>query len=517
MQTDARTGLGVLRGRILRSHDRPLVSFLGVPYAAPPVADARFAPPRPAEAWTGVRDALAFGAAPPQVGGPLLDLLGTSVTTACDEDCLTLNVWTPGVDDARRPVMVWIHGGAFISGASSGAIYDGARLAARGDVVVVTFNYRVGALGYLHLAPGHAEGGPACTNLGLQDQIAALRFVRDHIAAFGGDPDRVTLFGESAGAGSLCALLAAPSARGLFHAAIPQSGAPDGFLLPEEAEARTRRLLDTLGVSRSALRDVAVDALISAQQKCATERVWKTGMFFVPVIDGEILPERPMAAVRDGRAARVPLMIGTTRDELQLFKFGTTTPELDDETVVAVLAESLPGAGADGRPLAAGIVDVYRRVRGERGESLAGIDLIYAVQTDLSMRGPAIRLAEHHGRHQPLTFMYLFDWESPAEHGALGSCHALDVPFPFGALDVPGIATLTGSGEGPERLAEDMMDAWIAFAQTGRPNSPRLGAFAEYTTDTRITMVFGAKSGPVSAPREAERLALAGVVAAQTP
>jgi para-nitrobenzyl esterase len=173
--------------------------------------------------------------------------------------------------------------------------------------------------------------------------------------------------------------------------------------------------------------------------------------------------------------------------------------------------------GTDRRPLAADVLDVYRRVRGERGESLAGIDLIYAVQTDLSMRGPAIRLAEHHARHQPLTFMYLFDWTSPAEHGALGSCHALDVPFTFGALDVPGITTLTGAGEAPERLAEDMMDAWIAFARSGRPTTARLGSWSGYEAGTRTTMVLGAKSGPVSAPREAERVALAGVIAAQTP
>ncbi len=517
MQTDAITGLGVVRGRLLRRLDRPLVAFRGIPFAEPPSGPHRFAPPRPALPWPGVRDALSYGATPPQVGGPLLELLGTAATTSFDEDCLTLNIWTPGVDHRRRPVMVWIHGGAFISGACSGTIYDGARLAARGDVVVVTFNYRVGALGYLHLAADNAEGGPVCTNLGLQDQIAALRFVRDQIAAFGGDPDRVTLFGESAGAGSICALLAAPSARGLFHGAIVQSGAPDGFLTPGEADERTAHLLATLGISRGALRDVPISALLAAQQKCASERAWKTGMYFAPVVDGEILPERPMAAVRAGRAARVPLILGTTRDELQLFKFGARPVELADEIVIRVLTESIPGLGDDGRPRAAAVLDIYRRERTARGESLAGIDLMYAVQTDLAMRGPAIRMAEHHVAHQPATFMYLFDWPSPAEHGELGSCHALDVPFTFGNLDVPGIAALTGAGEVPERIAEDVMDAWTAFAHRGRPHCDRLGPWPAYGARTRETMILGANSRCVRAPREAERSALAAVVAAETP
>lgn len=515
---------GPVRGTRVEGATRPIASYLGIPFAAPPIGELRFAPPSPPARWSTERDARAFGCSPPQVGGALLDLLGSAPRGEQSEDCLSINVWTPGADDALRPVMVWIHGGAFISGSSDAAVYDGTRLAARGDVVVVSFNYRVGALGYLyldshlapHLAPDRAgpeaPGGPARANFGLLDQIAALEWVRDNIAAFGGDPGRVTLFGESAGAGSIGALLAAPRARGLFHRAIAQSGAPDGYITTDEARARTARLLEVLGNSADTLRAVPVAALLAAQQKCAAERVWSTGMFFTPVIDGEILPERPMQAVRAGTAARVPLILGTTRDELQLYKFGAPSPELGDEVVAGVIGQEVPGAVSDGRSRATEVLETYRSARAARGESLSGMDLIYGFQTDLAMRGPAIRMAEQHARWQPNTFMYLFDWTSPVQDGELGACHALDVPFTFGTLDVPGIETFTGGGPVAARVSGQIMDAWTAFARTGRPGD----AWPAYEPSERATMSIGERSGVVSAPREPERLALEDIVAAAT-
>ena len=510
MNPSATTTCGRIRGRLIESNGRSLIAFRGVPFAAPPIGDARFAPPSPAKPWSGERDAVEFGPSPPQAGGALLDLLAVAATGSQSEDCLTLNVTTPALDRGRRPVMVWIHGGAFLSGTSAVPVHDGAPLAARGDVVVVTFNYRVGALGFAHL--DGSDGGAPATNLGLLDQIAALRWIRDNAEALGGDPDRILVFGESAGAGSLCALLAAPAAHGLFQRGVIQSSAPDGFLEPEEASERTDRLREVLGGS---LREAPVEALIEAQQAYAREKMWRTGMFFTPVVDGEILAERPMAAVRDGRASAVSLIVGTTRDELQLYKYGSPSPELDVPTIAQVLAPEIPGE-VDGVPLARVVTDAYGAAREARGESTAGIDLVYAIQTDLAMRGPAIRLAEHHARQAGGIWMYLFDLESPCEGGALGACHALDVPFVLGTLDVPGLSAFTGAEPAVARISQEMMDAWIAFAKTGRPGTDSLD-WPAYDLEARATLRFGEDTRVESAPREEERRALEGTVARATP
>lgn len=512
MESEAKTALGPVLGRALEQDGRAVARFLGIPFARAPVGRLRFAPPQPPEPWTRRRPATAYGPAPPQAGGALLDLIGASPRAAQAEDCLTLNVFTPGMDGARRPVMVWIHGGAFVSGSADAAVYDGARLGARGDVVVVTFNYRVGALGWLHLDGREGAGGPRASNLGLQDQIAALRWVRDNAACFGGDPERVTLFGESAGAGSILALLAAPAARGLFHGAIVQSAAPDGYLTSGEASERTARLLALLGVAPAALPEVPLAALLDAQQKAASERFWKTGMFFTPVVDGEILPARPMAALREGEAASLPLVIGTTRDELQLYKYGREAPPIPDEAVVQAIAAALPEALEDRPGEARRIADALRRARAARAESLQGIDRIYAFQTDWAMRGPAIRLAEQRARRGARTFCYLFDWTSPAQGGALGACHALDVPFTFGALDVPGVSHFTGSGPAAGRVAAQIMDAWIQFARSGQPEDRFAGRWPTYDETRRHTVRIGTTPQVEPDPRQPERTILADLL-----
>jgi para-nitrobenzyl esterase len=510
VQIRVATLAGAVHGFVSQQSARPVAAFLGVPFAAPPVAERRFAAPVPPEPRSGEREALAFGPAPPQLDDPLLQLLGSAAGEQ-SEDCLSLNVWTPDPGEGSsggRPVLVWLHGGAFISGTGGVPLYDGGHLSARGDVVVVTLNYRVGALGFLYL--DGSEGGPACSNLGLRDQIAALAWVRANIANFGGDPERVCVFGQSAGAGSLCALLAAPAARGLFRAAIVQSASPDGYITPDEARERSARFLQLLGRPAAELREVPVDALLEAQQRAASERQWKTGMLFPPVIDGELLPARPMAAIRDGEAAPVPLVIGTTRDELKLFEYLAPRRELSPEAAKAALAQRLP---AD---LVERLYELYRSAREARGESLAGVDIMYAILTDLAIRGPSIRLAEHHARHAP-TFMYLFEWSSPFADGELGSFHALDVPFVFGHLDQPGVARLTGEGEAAQRLSEQMMDAWVAFARSGDPSTAALGDWPRYDAEVRATMILGRCSRVVDAPREPERRALAELVAATTP
>jgi len=478
-----------------------VLSFRGVPYAEPPLGPLRFAAPRPAAAWSGVRDATRFGPAAPQRPDALVRRLGLFGDEPQAEDCLTLNVWTPGPGPGdRRPVLVWLHGGAFIGGTSGVPLYDGARLAREGDVVVVTLNYRVGALGFLYLGPGRG-------NFGLLDQLEALRFVARHAAAFGGDPDRVTVFGESAGAGSVCALLAMPAARGLFRRAIVQSAAPAGVLGPAEAAERTAKLLGKLGLGADdvgALREVPVEALLDAQERTHAEGPFAKGMLFMPVVDGELLPRAPLEAAAAGAARDVELLVGTTREEMRLYVLAVLGEGVGDALVPRILAAQLAGEVRDPAAAAARLAAGYRRLFAERGLAASAAELFYALQTDLGLRWPSHLLAARHAAHQPRTWAYLFTWPSPLAGGELRACHALDLPFTFGTLAAPGMAELAGAGAEAEGLSARLRAAWVAFARDGDPSHPGLGAWPSFAPPRFATMELGARCGVLEAPFAAE-------------
>lgn len=498
----AETREGELRGVV----EDGVEIFRGIPFARAPVGSRRFAPPERLEAWRGTRDALGFGAAPPQRRDPLSDALGLLHGCAIDEDCLHVNVYTPG-REGERPVLVWIQGGAFLGGTACVPLYDGRRLAARGDVVVVTFNYRVGALGWSVL-PGFS-GDDAVANVGLLDQVAALRWVRRNARAFGGDPNRVTAFGESAGAGSLLALAGAPAAEGLFQRAIVQSAAPKGILTLDEARERTGRLLGRLAPAGevAVLESVALDALLEAQSACVASGPHRTGMFYTPVPDGRTLTTDPFLAFGRGWARDVDLLIGTTRDEMGLYHFGQ--PD-SDEGVARILAPQLSAQDATRVEACEAILSGFRAARAARGESTAPCDLFLAIQTELSLRFHATQIAEARASDEN-TWMYLFTWPSPWREGIVGACHALDLPFVFGNLDAPGMTEFTGGGDAARSLSEKMMDAWLAFARDGRPEHAGLGPWPHYDPEQRATMELGPECGLRLAPREPERALLAGL------
>jgi para-nitrobenzyl esterase len=421
-----------------------------------------------------------------------------------DEDCLFLNVWTPAPDGRRRPVMVWIHGGGFTAGTGSSLIYRGEKLSRLGDVVVVTINYRLGALGFLahpSLATGSngSLGAGTTGNWGLMDQVAALRWVRDNIAAFGGDPEQVTLFGESAGGMSISALLVAPSARGLFCRAIVQSG-PAYVHSPERAVAAAEDLAELLAlgeISREALESVPVADLVEAGRRLQGRlpRPGDLPLPFLPVVDGNFLPVDPEDGLAAGEAAGVSLMIGTNRDEITFFVMADPRiASLDLDGVASWFRHAAPGADPES------ILGGYRAAREARGEPATPRDLWVAAGSDLVFRWPSLRMAGAHAPHGKGTYVYLFTWETSAFGGMLGACHALEVPFVFGAVREPPIAAFIGADEHSDALAAQMQHAWLSFARTGDPSHDGIGNWPTWDPERRATMVFGPGGGVVDGP-----------------
>jgi para-nitrobenzyl esterase len=493
-----RTTAGVLQG----VEEPGLWVFRGIPYAQVAAGpEGRWRPAHAPDPWTGTRVAASWGPIAPQTA-PVPGFSLPQDPTASDENCLNLNVWTPALDDRHRPVLVWLHGGGFTTGTGASALFAGRHLVSKG-AVVVTINYRLGALGLLAHPDLAEDGGKGWGNWSLGDQMAALRWVQENIGAFGGDPGNVTLFGESAGAMSIACLLTASEASGLFHRAVVQSG-PPATASAAWALRRAERLARSLDVSADSmptLRAMPVDRLVDATHRLAVEAPADEGLplALLPVVDGGLLDRAPGEKIVDGTATAVPLLLGTTRDECALF----TTADYGDPDVDAVRVAKrlarLVGAGA------ADVVDAYRETRLSRGEPVTGRDLWTAITSDYVFRLPSLALAAAHAKYQSKTYAYMFTWESPFLGGMFGSCHGLEIPFVFGTVHDPAVQVFTGSGPAAEALSEQMQDAWIAFARHGDPSCDGVGPWASYESINRTTMVFGPGGGVEDDPRRAER------------
>jgi para-nitrobenzyl esterase len=470
---------GRLRGERLDDAD----VFRAIPYAAPPVGDRRFRPPAPIERWMGERDALSFGASAPQLAGTLERYFGGRAAVQ-SEDCLTLNVWAPR-GEGPHPVMVWIHGGAFVTGAAATPWYSG-RPFARSGCVLVSVNYRLGALGFTHLADHDGERFAVSGNLGVLDQIAALQWVRDNIASFGGDAGNVTIFGESAGGASVVAQLAAPAAGGLFHRAIAQSPSIPQLRSRGRATEAADELLKALGIEPShvgRIVDVPVDQLIAAQAELIKDPA-KGFTAFAPTPDGVVLPVRPTDALADGAAGGLPVLLGTTRDEMHLFTFADPAYATMDED--ALLARA--GRVFDGN--AAVALAAYRAAR----PGCSPGQLASAISTDQTFRAPADRAAEALAATGSLVWSYWFTYPSPVFDGLLGACHGLEIPFVFGNLHQRGVQLFTGDGDDRLPIGAEMHQAWVAFARAGDPGWPC------WDPRRRDTRVFGPPGGVVADP-----------------
>ncbi len=506
---EVETRYGWIRG----TESAGIRSFRGVPFASPPAGVRRFLPPAPPEPWTGVREATRPGPAAPQYALPWFGWISAAGVSP-GEDCLSLNVWTPGLDGARRPVLVWIHGGGFMVGAGSTGVYDGSELARRGDVVVVTLNYRLGGLGYIHLGHAFGSGFEESTNLGVRDQIAGLEWVREHIERFGGDPGNVTVFGQSAGGMSIGALLGAPRARRLLHKAICQSGATDHVLERELSERVARTFVERLGgppASHEGLGALPLESILRAQRETMAELSnMETLMVFLPAVDGDVIPEQPLEAVRRGATADIPLLVGATLDEWRLFRLVDPGPlGLREAELVSRFDEAL-GARYPEAPDAETAVRDYRSALEARGRRRSSSEVWSDFQSARVMHYPATQLAEAHSSAGGSTYAYLFTWRPPAVRRALGACHGLDIPFVFGSIQHPLARPLAGFTASAARLSRKMQHAWTRFAREGDPGHDRLPAWRPYDARRRATMVLGRTPSLADAPLEPERRLIGG-------
>ena len=489
--------VGTTAGRIRGAMQDKVHAFKGVPYGASTEGSGRFLPPAKPQPWAGVRDALEFGPASPQVPSNLIpESMAQQPKTDAQgtEDCLHLNVWTPGLGSGKRPVMVWFHGGGYSAGSANWAMYNGGNLAAKHDVVVVTVNHRLNVFGYLYLAGLGGEKYAHASNVGMLDIVASLEWVRDNIAAFGGDPGNVTIFGQSGGGGKVSTLLAMPPAKGLFHRAIAMSGSNVKGISRDRATEGTTAFMAKLGLKPNQMDEL--QKLPRAQLLDAMRAMQRFQLG--PVVDGQTLPSDPFDPVAPALTANIPLMIGSTETEVTWNNSVNFDP-LDDAALHNRTKQSLrlDDQATDK------LIAVYKKGRPQA----SNLDLFFIMSTDASnfRTGTDTEADRKAALEKAPVYKYYFQWYSPVREGKLRSYHTLDIPFVFENVDI----AQSMVGNGPERypLADKMSGAWAAFARSGNPNHKGIPKWEPFSEAQRATMIFNNECKAVNDPYRDERLA----------
>ncbi len=516
------TTCGKVRGYVTNG----VYTFRGVRYGATTLGKNRFLPPRKPDPWTGIRDATSYGYSAPQTNpatrgsvgpeSPMVQILAASDGFRCapaeSEDCLFLNVWTAGLGAARkRPVMVWLHGGGFSMGSASSLLYDGTNLARRGDVVMVGVNHRLNAFGYTHFGdlggPEYAHSG----NAGQLDIIAALQWVHDNIDRFGGDPKRVMIFGESGGGGKVSMLLASPHAKGLFHAAVIESG--PGVRMGERAEATkaAEMLLAELKLDAKRLPEIhnlPTDAILSAYFAATAALARQGGAgrglgggAFGPVLDPDVLPAHPYHPTATRVSEDVPVVVGWNKTESTVFSFGDEQVFSLDEAGMKKRIEALAGPDTDQ------LLKAYK----SEFPRLSPSGIYFYISSYAMMGSGSVTIAERKAAlGRAPAYLYRLDWETPIDNGRLMSPHGLEMPLVFSNVERGGEG-LTGGSVVAKNLSAKLSEAWVAFAATGNPNSAKSGLpqWPPYDSAKRATMVFDAQSKVINDPQKEQRLVFA--------
>lgn len=487
-------------GKVRGSLQNKVNAFKGVPYGASTEGARRFLPPAKAQSWAGVRDALELGHRSPQgPGGAPPEVASLDRNEPMGEDCLCLNVWSNGLGKGhKKPVMVWLHGGGYSTGSAGSAIYDGTNLAAKHDVVVVGVNHRLNVFGYLYLAELGGEKYADASNVGQLDIVAALQWIRDNIAAFGGDPANVTIFGQSGGGGKVGALMAMPAAQGLFHRAIVESGASLRGTARVVASRSAEALLTTLGLKANQvdeLQKLPMEQLIQAMRNTR-------GLLLAPVVDGKSLPADPFEPVAPEISATVPLLIGSLETETTFFG-NPPVGDIEESALRARVKQIVRGAddAAADRVIAA-----YRKSR----PGVSNIDITLILASDTGFRASTLTEAERKAAQgKAPVYVYYFTWRSPVREGKLRTFHTLEIPFVFDNVD--GAQSMTGTGPERAALAAKMSGAWAAFARSGNPNHKGLLNWPAFNAQQRATMVFNNECKVVDDPNHEERMVLSSI------